>query len=485
MKKLLVVALVFWGAFLSHAQRRVVPTAANPLNAPSNPYEQQQIDQANRQWQAQQSVTAAKKAASQAAEFAKQAATYNNQAARQSAEYAAQAATYAGRAATYANQAAYQAAYLTLVAESAASAKQAAADAKKAAVQAEIDSDIAKDIEKLASERDEAVAKLKIKYSPDIENLESQASIPRQQVQQLEQKAAELESQRSQSETENAHLRAKQLFQPKDPWRSLDGKIYNAKDQSWVHFTGRVLEVKPNGILLHGDFGPPLEAGFGERNYFVNNFPNQTYPIADGETIESSMNFVAHLDKKSSTYQYTNTTIDLSVNTVRRLDYGKIVATPPPDLAQKWNTIVIAGDANPQITKALADNQEQQAEAKKQLSAIEFKLSQINSNLDKETEPVVAEYESKIKDVPNVIAKQAKDKEDGKKRVAVDKVVKYNQDLADKGDEYGLLRMGERYRDGDGVEKDLAKAKDYLTKAAAAGSPTAADELKTLPGNHE
>lgn len=63
------------------------------------------------------------------------------------------------------------------------------------------------------------------------------------------------------------------------------------------------------------------------------------------------------------------------------------------------------------------------------------------------------------------------------------RVLKANQDAADKGDEYGLLRMGERYRDGDGVPKDLTKARDYLTKAAAAGSPTAADELKQLPAN--
>jgi len=53
----------------------------------------------------------------------------------------------------------------------------------------------------------------------------------------------------------------------------LDGKIYNAKDKSWVQFTGRILEVKPNGILVHGDFGPPREAGYGEREYFVDNFP--------------------------------------------------------------------------------------------------------------------------------------------------------------------------------------------------------------------
>ena len=56
----------------------------------------------------------------------------------------------------------------------------------------------------------------------------------------------------------------------------------------------------------------------------------------------------------------------------------------------------------------------------------------------------------------------------------------YNQELAAKGDEYGLLRMAERYCDGDGVEKDLTKAKEYFNKAIAAGSPTAAEELKEL-----
>jgi TPR repeat protein len=43
--------------------------------------------------------------------------------------------------------------------------------------------------------------------------------------------------------------------------------------------------------------------------------------------------------------------------------------------------------------------------------------------------------------------------------------------------------MSERYRDGDGVDKDLTKAREYLTKAADAGSPTAAEELKGLSPN--
>ena len=41
--------------------------------------------------------------------------------------------------------------------------------------------------------------------------------------------------------------------------------------------------------------------------------------------------------------------------------------------------------------------------------------------------------------------------------------------------------MGERYRDGEGVEKDLQKASILLQRAADAGSPTAKDDLKNLP----
>ena len=60
------------------------------------------------------------------------------------------------------------------------------------------------------------------------------------------------------------------------------------------------------------------------------------------------------------------------------------------------------------------------------------------------------------------------------------KALASNQTAADKGDAYGLMRMGERYRDGEGVDKDLAKAKEYLQKATDAGSETAAEELSKL-----
>jgi hypothetical protein len=480
------IVLLYFVTSAALAQRRVVPSSGGLLEGDPTqmtPLQQMQANQANQQWQQQQIVAAAQKSAAQAAAYAKQAAdsaaqaaAYNNEQSKQTAEYAAAAANDAERAKMAARSNMRDG---SIFLEQAALAKQAADSAAQEARQAEISLAGAK----LENERDESVATLKSKYSSSIAELEAQAAIAKQKIQQLGQKASELEGQRSQSEAENAHLRAKQLFQPKDPWRKLDGKVCNAKDESWFLFTGKILEVRPNGILVDGDFGPPLEAGFGERVFFVENFPAQTYPFADGEAITATMNLVAHMSEKASTYQFTNTTIDLRVNTVRRLDYGNIVTSPPPDLAQKWNNILIGGSENSEVAKALADNQEQQAEAKKELTAIESKLAQISSDFDKEKQPIIAEYEAKIKDVPNVVAREVKAKEDAKKQAITDKVLKNNQDLADKGDAYGLLRMGQRYRDGEGVEKDLTKARDYLTKAAAAGSQTADDELKKLPAS--
>ena len=70
-----------------------------------------------------------------------------------------------------------------------------------------------------------------------------------------------------------------------------------------------------------------------------------------------------------------------------------------------------------------------------------------------------------------------------RKKEAQAKVLKYNEEKAASGDPFALKRLGEVYRDGDGVEKDLAKAKDYFAKAAAAGNQDAAKALAKLNGN--
>jgi TPR repeat protein len=59
--------------------------------------------------------------------------------------------------------------------------------------------------------------------------------------------------------------------------------------------------------------------------------------------------------------------------------------------------------------------------------------------------------------------------------------LKYDKEMADKGDAYSQRRMGERFRDGDGVEKSLATARTWLALAAGQGDKQAARELDELP----
>jgi TPR repeat protein len=239
-------------------------------------------------------------------------------------------------------------------------------------------------------------------------------------------------------------------------------------------------EVRPDGILIHGDFGEPLETPVGVdgdgKDYFVENFPSQIYPMADNEEITYPMNFVAHYDSQSL-FKYTNLTIDLSVHTVRKLDYGQIVESPPPELVKEWlSKIVVIPDDHPQLTKQLNDNQVQQAE-------IDNQLADIQNEFERKKDVIDDECDAKIKDLPNVFARQLREKQEAEKQSITAKAVAFNQSQADKGDAFGLQRMGERYRDGDGVPKDLVKAKDYLAKSAAAGSLDATNELSQLNSN--
>lgn len=66
------------------------------------------------------------------------------------------------------------------------------------------------------------------------------------------------------------------------------------------------------------------------------------------------------------------------------------------------------------------------------------------------------------------------------KQDAAEKVLAWHMSLADKGDAYGQFRMGQRYLTGDGVEKDLIKARDLFAKSAAQGNGDAAAALARL-----
>jgi hypothetical protein len=350
----------------------------------------------------------------------------------------------------------YQQQQAAIAAQNAAKRKAEQAAAAKAEYNAAL--------AKLTGEKDDAIAKLDTKY-PIIVDLESQAKA-------LEQKAAEIKAQMSEAG------KAVPLF------KEVNGKIYSVEDALWKDFQGDCLKVSSKEIIISTftmepvyqmgtttRFVPGVPGAPGRhevdskkfivgenkvpgRKIILRNYPAELFP-AVGQTITFRAMLVG-------TFDYSGDTLEL-------WDYGKKSNFGDDQMKQQAAKLLEA-------KQLFQDNQNQ-------LSAVKLKLSQTRSDFDKERDPITDQFEAKVKDLPNVLAKQAKEKADAKKQAVVDKVLKSNLDAADKGDAYGLLRMGERYRDGDGVPKDLTKARDYLSKAAAAGSPTAEADLKNLPAN--
>jgi hypothetical protein len=230
-----------------------------------------------------------------------------------------------------------------------------------------------------------------------------------------------------------------------DPWREIGGHpVFVSADSRFKHCGGKILQTTSDGVLFLDIYG---------QNCFVKNYPHR-YP---DETM------IWFLAIPTDSYSYTD--VLGASRTVSGFDYGTPCQRPANADAIEAEALKI----KPEEERAIKEAGEQAlAEISKAQS--EFEAAK------KREQDYVQKYEQIVEEQKQAV-QNAKDQ---KLKAVQDKVLKSNQDMADKGDAYGLLRMGERYRDGDGVPKDLNKARDYLTKTTAAGSPTAADELSKL-----
>ncbi|MBW8863725.1 MAG: sel1 repeat family protein [Verrucomicrobia bacterium] len=221
-----------------------------------------------------------------------------------------------------------------------------------------------------------------------------------------------------------------QLIYSKDPWRSVDGATNSIASPGWVEFQGIAHNITPDGVLFQGKFGPVLS--IHTDNTYQKHLAGTDARIAAGQTGDA-------------------------VPKVYGEDFFVVKNFPYP---------VVVG-----LRKRGTHGYEQ--------------LMAFAGGYCTYTNPTGQVLTLKLLDYGTPCTKIWSQEEiaaaGAKKQAVQDKVLKSNMDAAARGDAYGLMRMGERYRDGEGVDKDLEKAKTYLQKAANAGSPTAAEELKALP----
>ena len=152
---------------------------------------------------------------------------------------------------------------------------------------------------------------------------------------------------------------------------------------------------------------------------------------------------------------------------------------------EAYNSVIEAAQRSAEVQKAQFANERKLIELRKsaemqmattpeQKLAVEFKYDGITDIEKKYSGPPES---------PNPTPEQlvaAKDLERKKHQEAQAKALKWHQELAEKGDAFGQLRMGERYLVGDGVEKDEMKAREFLSKSAAQGNKEAVVALETL-----
>lgn len=77
--------------------------------------------------------------------------------------------------------------------------------------------------------------------------------------------------------------------------------------------------------------------------------------------------------------------------------------------------------------------------------------------------------------------RQKKAADEKRKKESEANTLKWLQSQAASGDDIAQCRLGEKYLKGDGVEKDVAKAREYLAKSAAQGNKTAQELLASIP----
>jgi hypothetical protein len=217
-----------------------------------------------------------------------------------------------------------------------------------------------------------------------------------------------------------------------DPWREIVGTpVFIQTDERRVGYSGIIQQTTSDGILIKNDWS--------DENIFIKNYP---YTYADGTRID-----VDGIPISPVSY----TSILGAQITVNAIDYGR--PCNPPDDAKKIESAYIKNNALIAGMK-INESEESFEQAKQSLR----------------------DYLQQLQDAKQAVL-DAKQK---KKQAILDKALQYDETLASKGDDFGLLRMGERYRDGEGIQKDREKAIDYLSRAVMAGSPAASNELSQL-----
>ena len=296
--------------------------------------------------------------------------------------------------------------------------------------------------------------------NPELARISQKSGHISETIQSLKTDAASEQQKASNAEMQVEILKRYFLDQKKiiarDPWRTIYGKtIYvMSKSSGFVKFSGQIQETIPN-LKISGHIQKTVKncirvlGQFGDSRrdeYFVLDFP---YHFGVGESIDPTKVYMAFEDGVLS-----YVTEDGYAKTIRKFNYGIPCSRPKDADSVELAAQLLTPDEEAQVNLAKSKAQEQRGIA----VAAQKRLQDF---LDK----IEADHNAEIQRKKEAEAKHNAEiqQENDAKALAL----KRDQEEAEKGDSAALRRMGNRYFVGDGVALDFDKAKEYNKRAEA------------------
>jgi hypothetical protein len=235
------------------------------------------------------------------------------------------------------------------------------------------------------------------------------------------------ESAKKQIEALKSTLLAAKKQIPKDPWREIHGhkQYVPSFGSGFERFSGKITEASSDGVHVLGKIG-----NSGDEEFIVTDYP---YPAKVGESVDPAAICVAF---REGIYKYV--TEDGYAKSIPKLNYGKVSGRPP--------------------------NADELERAAQQLTPVEESEVQILENRANSIGQEVKQLETSLASyLEDSEARQTK----LKKELASAQAAVLNRERlsAESGNWVAMRRMGERYRDGDGVDVDLSTSEQYFQMA--------------------
>ncbi|HEV2695574.1 MAG TPA: tetratricopeptide repeat protein [Verrucomicrobiae bacterium] len=284
----------------------------------------------------------------------------------------------------------------------------------------------------------------------------------------------------------------------KDPWRSIDGQTNYILEKNWVEFQGEVIEEKDDFLIFKGTFGEIGEITTGTLGTEKSVVTKATSRSDSNDKLNENYN--ASLNSGGNNRHATNTGARYNpINNANGITTAQYRANDQTTIQQEKReseTTVQKRLKNYGDDLYIVVNFPYPLDIKHEFEKLVAKrsgyLSYTNSHgrkvtlpkLDygtpcdkiwskEELETIRAQIEAPQKEALKA------EMEAEEKRIKADQdKMKKDVDLAGKGDVFALRRLGDRYHNGVGVEKDLAMANKYYDRATELSEAEAEKDAK-------